>query len=226
MSQSNKILVSGCGFSWSGQEKKTWVNVLKSIGCDITDVGGPAVSNQWIINKAFTSLLSEKYNHVIIQLTSLGKLDVEVDEQRIQELVNADSLRNFTVGNVWPSSHSKEHESKRLYNRWLSSPGLEVEELSCKLIMLDDWCARRGIPLIVLQGYTIPWKLPQAKSILYNKEPLYDLYQHSSLYQFHDHDNQNTVPCLQYHLSLAETITKVVQPNLADRVAKIQQYFG
>jgi hypothetical protein len=48
-----KILISGCGFSFSKQERKTWVNVLKSVGVNIVDVGGPAVSNQWILNKTF-----------------------------------------------------------------------------------------------------------------------------------------------------------------------------
>ena len=64
-----KVLVSGCGFSFGGQERKTWVNVLKSVGVNIVDVGGPAVSNQWILNQAFLKLLEdESINQVILQL--------------------------------------------------------------------------------------------------------------------------------------------------------------
>ena len=112
MSLSNKkFLVSGCGFSWSGQERKTWVNILRAVGVDLVDVGGPAVSNQWIINRAFQQLLANQFDHVIIQLTSLGKLDVEINAER-QHLVNNDSLRNFVVDGIWPSSHSQEHPAK------------------------------------------------------------------------------------------------------------------
>jgi len=34
--------------SYSKQEKPSWVKVLKICGLNIVDVGGPAVSNEWI----------------------------------------------------------------------------------------------------------------------------------------------------------------------------------
>ena len=46
----SKILTSGCGLSWSKQDRPTWVNVLKLCGVEIDDQAGPAISNQLILN--------------------------------------------------------------------------------------------------------------------------------------------------------------------------------
>jgi hypothetical protein len=222
MSLSNKILVSGCGFSWSGQERRTWVSVLKSVGAEITDVGGPAVSNQWIVNKAFTTLLNNDYNHAVIQLTALGKLDVEVDETRIISLVNSDTVRNFTYKGIWPSSHSREHIAKDMYMRYLYSPTLEVEDLYCKILLLENWCNTHRVKLTVLQAYDIPWETRPVSIV--NDTPLYQEYKKSQHYQLHD--VSNSVPCIQYQLAVAETVASIVDPALSERVAKIQHYFG
>ena len=108
MSKSDKkLLVSGCGITFSGQTSKTWVNILSVAGADIIDVGAPAVSNQWIINRAFLQLEADpEIKKAIIQLTAIGKLDVEIDDERVKVLVEPDSIRDFTVDNVWPSSFS------------------------------------------------------------------------------------------------------------------------
>jgi hypothetical protein len=137
MSLSNKkILVSGCGLSWGSQERKTWVNILKIGGASIIDAGGPAVSNQWIINQSILQAMSNTdITHVVIQLTSIGKLDVETNPDRIAELVESDQLRNFTFNGIWPSSHSTNHPAKQLWKTWLSSPGLELQDIFCKLVL-------------------------------------------------------------------------------------------
>ena len=228
MSSSNKkILVSGCGFSWSGQARKTWVNVLRAVGVNIIDVAGPAVSNQWIMNQTFLQLREiDTVDHVVLQLTSIGKLDVEVDDQRKSELVDKDSIRNFVINGVWPSSHSAEHESKRLYNQWLFSPGLETQELFCKLLLLADWCQTRSIPLTVLQAYDIPWTDSQQSAldtIIVNlADPLSDQYRRSVYYQHHDYTEQNTVPCAHYQIELAATVATMVAPMVLDRIQKMQ----
>lgn len=222
-----KILVSGCGFSWGAQVKKTWVNVLRLAGIDIVDVGGPAVSNQWIINRAVEFTINNSTDAMVIQLTGLGKLDVEVNTERQQELVNTDSLRNFTIGNVWPSSRSVEHVSKQLYERWLMSPGLETQDLFCKLAMLKTWCQARKIQLLVLQGYAIPWTGDQVKYLSQHVfepgQPLYEDYRASKYFSYHDHTDQNTVPNLGYQSRLALDICKKVCPTAIEQVTKIQQ---
>ena len=222
MSQSNKkYLVSGCGLSFGGQERKTWVNVLRTAGLNIADVGGPAVSNQWILNKAITAVFENNYDCVIIQLTSLGKLDVEVDPERIKELVEPDTVRNFTYQNIWPSSASLEHTSKQLWRQWLSSPGLEMEDLVCKLLLLDAYCRSRRIQLQVYQGYSIPWSdTPRfmIADIVRTNTNLYDAYPKSDYYQYHDHSN--SVPCLLYQFELAEQIARDCCPEILDRVKK------
>ena len=231
MSQLNKkILVSGCGFSYSGQERKTWVNVLKSVGANITDVGGPAVSNQWVLNKTINELMiNPTYDSVVVQLTSMNKLDVEVDFAREAALVKSDLLRNFIFKGVWPSSHSTEHPAKAMYQSLLYSPGLDLEDVYCKLMLLSDWCGKRGIQLVVLQAYALPWTPIQLDhlvgTVLNLGEPLYTEYQESSHYRYHDHFNSNTVPCIQYHAELAGMIAGIVSRELTTRIDKIQKHF-
>jgi len=229
MSES-KTIISGCGISWSGQERKTWVRILKFIGADILDVGGPAVSNQWIINQSVLSLWNQPVvRRLIIQLTNLGKLDVEVDQARITELVQRDSLRNFVVDGIWPSSSSIEHDSKKLWKQWLFSPRLEIQDLRVKLLLLTEVCQARDIELILVQGYHLPWSEHDAADVMYMVEnhhsPLYDQYQTSIRYQFHDHANHNTVPELGWQINLAKTMCQRFWPNLLPRMDRLSQAF-
>ena len=138
-----KILISGCGLSYSGQERKVWTNILKIAGANIIDVAGPAVSNQWILDQAFITLLNDNtITDAVIQLTSLGKLDVEVNLVRELALVKPDTIRNFIHQGIWPSSASQEHLSKKLWYEYLYSPNLEQQELFCKvLLFLDNFSA-------------------------------------------------------------------------------------
>lgn len=230
MSSSNKkLLISGCGFSWSRQSKKTWVNVLRASGADITDTGGPAVSNQWILNRAFLNLRENQYDHVIIQLTSIGKLDVEIMGNRYRDLVATDSLRNFIVDDIWPSSHSTEHPAKSLYQEFLLSPSLETQDLFCKLLLLEDWCRHRGMRLMVLQAYHIPWSDQQRADLSHliddMEMPLYEKYENSAHYQKHDHSDHNMVPCVDYHCELAMYVAMRTVPELAHKLIRIQEAY-
>jgi hypothetical protein len=233
MSLSNKkILTSGCGVSWSGQTKKTWVNILKAVGANIVDVGGPAVSNQWILNQTIDHVIRHSnIDHVIVQLTSLGKLDVEVDEVRMAELVKTDTIRNFAINGVWPSSASLDHPAKQLWHKWLSSPGLELQDITIKLILLNHWCQTHNICLTVFQGYELPWTQDQ-KSILQSivdtdAEPAAENYVNSHFYQWHDYHNQNTVPCLEYQFEIAVNTAQIIDTTLADRTKQVRsQYFA
>ena len=83
----SKILISGCGMSWSSQERPTWVNVLKLCGVDIEDRAGPAISNQLILNKMLESVMDNNYSQAICQLTSIKKLDVELINDERKALV-------------------------------------------------------------------------------------------------------------------------------------------
>jgi hypothetical protein len=233
MSLSNKkILTSGCGVSWSGQEKKTWVNVLKTVGADIVDVGGPAVSNQWILNRTIDHLIRHSdVDQVIVQLTCLDKLDVEVNDQRIAELVEPDSIRNFTIDGVWPSSASLEHPAKQLWSQWLSSPGLEIQDITVKLVLLNHWCTTHNIALTVFQAYSLPWTQDQ-KQILQSivdtdSEPAAETYAKSHFYQWHDHAGLHNVPCLEYQFELALMMSRVIDTALTNRVQQVRdQYFA
>lgn len=221
----SKILISGCGFSFSKQHSKTWVNIFKSCGLQITDISGPAVSNQYILNKTILELLENpNYDHILIQLTALGKLDVSVDNLRYNELVKNDSLRNFTFNNIWPSSISNEHISKQLYNKWLVSPELEVEDVFVKLSLLN----RLYKNITVIQAYDINWvdKHKTVENLFFNfNQPLESEYKTGEYYKFHNHDNFNTVPCIQYQSYLAVKLSEFLKlsDNTMSKIKNIQR---
>jgi hypothetical protein len=223
-----KLLVSGCGITFSGQAARTWVNILSLAGADIVDVGGPAVSNQWIINRAFLQLEADPtIRQAVIQLTAIGKLDVEVDDERIKVLVEPDSIRDFTVDNVWPSSASEEHESKRLWKQWLSSPGLEQQDIICKLRLLKYWCDAHQVDLVVVQGYDLRWSQDQQgqlASVIDNIEyNIMDEYRNTDWYSSkHSID----VPVIGFQFELALKLAQQIRPDLVDRVEKICQDFA
>lgn len=240
----SKILVSGCGITYSRQKKQTWVNVLKLAGCDILDVGGPAVSNQWILNKFFLACQTDPDIKIgVIQLSGLGKLDVEVDVDRIKKMVLPDPLRPFIIDanhevksfdqidckGIWPSSSSLHHVSKRLWRKWLFSPMLEKEDLYCKLGLLQNFCQQKDIQLHVYQGYQIDWNDQQAsdlKNIIKNIDcDFYSQYLKSAHYCHHDSAGNNTVPCLGYQIELAETIAKELTPAVQIKISKFKDAY-
>jgi hypothetical protein len=222
-----KLLVSGCGLTFSGQQAKTWVNILSLAGADITDVGGPAVSNQWIINRAFLQLEADTdIRQAVIQLTSIGKLDVEVNDERIETLVEPDTIRNFTVDNVWPSSASIEHPSKQLWKQWLFSPKLEQQDVICKLRLLKHWCNTHDVKLTVIQGYKMFWdkdQQAQLASVIDNIEyNIMDHYQGTEWYNSHGNID---VPVIGFQFEIARVVAQQVDVGLVDRVEKICQDF-
>lgn len=236
-----KILISGCGITYSKQQSKTWTNILQFLGCDIVDVSGPAVSNQWIVNKVFLGLQQcPEIKTAVIQLTSLKKLDVEVDLERISNLVKSDPLRNFIIDEkfqvtsaeqinstgIWPSSVSNHHESKKQWYKWLCSPGLEKEDLYCKLLLLDVYCKQHDITLQVYQGYDIDWTTQQIvglQNIIKNQDlTWHSAYLKSSHYQNHNHKNQNPVPCIGYQLEIAQTVARELPQHIQDKIAKLK----
>ena len=231
LSTNKKTLISGCGFSWSGQERITWVKILKLLSNSIVDVGGPAVSNQFIINNTVEELFKNNYEYVVVQLTSVGKLDVEIKtELQHSELVVKDSIRNFTYNNIWPSSMSADHISKKLYYDWLYSPGLEINSLWKDLILLSNYCKIKNCKLIVFQGYKIKWtdyQIESLSSVMNTDRVLYDDYTGSEYYSYHDYTDKNTVPCKEYQVMLAEEIANLISIKEISKINKIKsQIYG
>lgn len=219
-----KVLISGCGLSWSGQKRKTWVNVLKLTGLTVIDVGGPAVSNQWILNSAIEYVLANNVDYVVIQLSSLGKLDVEINNaERQAELVNKDELRNFTVNGIWPSSVSIDHIAKQQWQQWLFSPRLEIQDIEVKLRLLKFYCDSKGIALLVLKGYNLP--TDALNDIIYNPLCLYDDYVNSTNYVYHDHSEQNAVPCIEFQFEIAKLVDHALALRVTQRLEKVSQQY-
>ena len=220
-----KILISGCGISWSGQEgRKTWGNILKVAGADVVDVGGPAVSNQWILNRAIDYVLKNLVDAVVIQLTSLGKLDVEVDHNRELTLVQPDTIRNFVIDGVWPSSASLEHPSKKLWYDYLYSPGLELQDIKVKLELLKFYCDRNKIQLLVLKGYDLP--NCTFDNLISNNVSIYEQYLADPMYVYHNEAKQRSVPCIEFQFNIAYQIVNALGINVLPRLDIIQvQYW-
>ena len=241
MSLSNTtVLVNGCGITYSQQKIKTWANILQLTGCKIVDVSGPAVSNQWILNKTLLGLQQHPdVKTAVVQLTSLGKLDVYVDQKRIDQLVVKDPLRNFIIDEnfqvktrdqidttgIWPSSGSNHHESKKQWYEWLVSPFLEKEDIYCKLILLDNYCQQRNIKLHVYQGYQIEWSFQQVlglQNIIKNiGSSFYSEYLQSSHYLTHDHKN-TSVPGMGYQIEIAQIIANHLPQPIQDKLVKFK----
>lgn len=206
----SKILISGCGISWSSQERPTWVSVLKICGLDIDDRAGPAISNQLILDQLIEAVMDKQYDQVICQLTSMGKLDIEIiNDIRKKELVDPDSIRNFIYKNYWPSSYSEEHLSKKLYYEYLHSPTLEENNLIHKWMLLDRLCQVKNTKLHTVLGYAINWQNHQYKNIKTNFNfKIYEYYKQSEFYKYHDHGLGNTVPNKNFAVWFAKYVNK------------------
>jgi len=206
----SNILISGCGMSFSGQERPTWVKVLKICGLPITDVGGPAVSNEWILNSLINGIVKHKPSHVICQLTGTRKLDVESNDERYNELVKTDSMRNFTYKNIWPSSSSTNHRIKKDYYKWLYSEKIDVDNTAVKLFAVSEMCKTRNIELYIIQGYSINWNDHHLLKyvnidINFNME---DYYKQGEFYKLHDHSSGMNVPCKEFMKHFAKKVNK------------------
>jgi hypothetical protein len=234
-------LISGCGITYETAAYKTWPRVLKSLGYNIFDTSGPAVSNQWILNKALLKLLVMRdIDTVILQLTDIGKLDIEVSQDRLHALVINDTLRNFVItpdhdvvkiddnnadkidpGSIWPSSFSLDHPAKRSWKQYLYSASLEMEDIFCKLILFQEYCQKNHIRFLVFQGYALPWQSNQSdrlESIVKNAgTSFYGEYLQSEFYQLHDHSAKNTVPCFPYQIRIAQKIAQYIDMDLDTR---------
>lgn len=219
MSLSKKFLINGCGYTfWRKARYKTWAKIFALLPYPSNNLAIPAVSNQWIVDETFHALVDDpEISDVIIQLTSIGKLDVEISGER-QAMVDSDTLRNFTFNGVWPSSHSQDHESKRYWKKYLWSPKLEIKELCAKIVMLDTWCKVNQKKFFCYQAYPIPWDDRQRqmlKHIIRNIDNDWDtIYRASDFYNNHDHSESNTVPCWDYQVEIARNVAEDIGLNI------------
>lgn len=206
----SKILISGCGISWSKQERPSWVKVLKLCGADINDISGPAISNTLILNRSLSEVIKNEYDQCVCQLTMLGKLDVEITGEDREKLWRDDPIRNFTQDDFWPSSLSDHHQAKKTYYKYLYSPTIEQDDLIYKVLLLQKICKEKNIRLHTILGYNINIEI-QKRSLLdidftYN---IYDDYRQGAYWQYHDHNNtKNTVPNKYFQIYLAKKINK------------------
>lgn len=219
----SSILTSGCGITFLRQDRASWTKVLRVCGIDIIDAGGPAVSNEYILNKTIDTLCiwDQQIDHVVCQLTSLGKLEIDVsgtEYKHRQRLLQTDSMRNFTWEGLWPSSVSKSSNIKKDYYKWCYSERLELQNIIVKLTLLDMLCRDKQIPLTVLQGYFIPWKNVRSESYMNMLDKInfdrdfviYDYYKNNESYALHDFTNGNNLPNKQFAVHFAKKMNSEI----------------
>ena len=190
----SKILISGCGISFPG-ERPTWIKVLELCKLDITDLSGPAIGNYLILNQLLIELNKNSYTHCICQLTFLGKLDVQLTE-RNRFLMEQDTVRNFEYQGFWPSSASRDHEYKRIWEDYLYSPVLEYQDILLKIEHLKMLCERLDVQLYIIQGY----------DLALNSYNIMDDYEQDETYCLHEQGQ--SVPCVEFQIKLAERINR------------------
>ena len=191
------------------QERPTWANVIKLCGVEIDDQAGPAISNQMILNNMIESVMDNDYDQAICQLTRTGKLDIELTNDHRKEVMQKDTIRNFTYKNYWPSSLSDEHQSKKLYYKYLHSPTTEQSDILYKWLLLERLCRDKEIVLHTLFGYKIKWSNEKHKLIKADHNYyVYDDYKNGDYYKYHDHSvgEKNTVPNKYFQVHLAKKI--------------------
>ena len=206
----SNILISGCGITFQGKDP-TWAKVFRLAGAKMKDVSGPAISNDLIVNNLIEELYKNDYSHVICQLTSWGKLDVELNEHN-QKLSETDTIRNFTHNGYWPSSTSVDHESKQMYYKYLYSPIIEEQNIIFKLLLLQKLCQDSDTQLMIIQGYNLKWTNSlYTKLKLFKDFIIYDDYVSSKHYNGHEY---GLVPSKQYMILLANKINDSLKIDL------------
>ncbi len=217
----SSILTSGCGITFAQQGRPSWTKVLRVCGVEIVDAGGPAVSNEYILNNTIKHLanLQSPVDHVVCQLTGLGKLDIDVHgvpyEHR-KQLTHTDTMRNFVWDGVWPSSTSKTTNIKKEYYKWIYSERLELENIIIKLSLIEQMCKDKKLPLTILQGYFIPWKNVKSETYIAMYQALsfdknfviQDYYETTKCYEHHDSSNGNNLPNKQFAVHFAKKMNK------------------
>ena len=207
-----KILIGGCGLSFSRQTSKTWVNLWRASGANLVDVSGPAVSNDYILNQTIFELFKNNYDIVIIQLSFLGKLDVDIsDTERHAELVLQDPVRNFTLKNIWPSSNSNHHIAKKLYNYYLQSDSIELDNINAKLLLLDRYCKNKNINLYIFLGYPINGEVSFVNT--------------QSLTELFAPDANGLTPNIMSQFEIAKHISKIAYPELFKSIKLLEESY-
>lgn len=201
----SKILISGCGLTFSG-ERPTWTKVLKLAGADMLDLSGPAISNTLILNNLLSALYTDAtFSHVICQLTSMGKLDVELNNNN-RFLMETDSIRNFSFQGYWPSSVSLDNDIKKNWKEYLYSPSLEEQDVIFKCLLLEKLCEEKNIPLLILLGYDIDWTNPLHTEVTFNEYIIYNEYKKDPSYDPKNNTPANNVPVTEFQIRLAKHI--------------------
>lgn len=158
------------------------------------------------------AVLHGNYSQAVCQLTNTGKLDVEITEHRKKELVEKDKIRNFTHKELWPSSVSAEHISKKLYYQYLYSRTMEQKDIVHKWMLLYKLCQEKKIKLHTLFGYKINWAQDELRDRIKAEHDytIWDDYISSKYYEFHDHSSgeRNTVPNKYFMIYLARKINR------------------
>lgn len=203
----SKLITAGCGISQRDfKHYPIWVHFptlthkLKHIS-----IGGPAVGNEYIGRTCKKHILENlDVEAVIIQWTSIGKLDLFVENKETLAQIKDFNLRNFIVDmnatvvdskGFWPSSHSNDNIIKEVYNSVFKSNIYEHMKDLEQILDIQTLCELHGIPYYFFFGYAFDFdfikETPELQHLYYNinwnkfitPKPIYEIYKESEEFE-------------------------------------------
>jgi len=250
----SKLITSGCGISQREfKHYPIWVHFptlthkLKHIS-----IGGPAVGNEYIGRTCKKHILENTdVDAVIIQWTSIGKLDLFVEDEDTLFQIKNFNLRNFVVdmdANVvdgrgfWASSSSDDNMLKELYNDIFRSRIYEHMRDLEQILDVQNLCELRNIPYYFFFGYSFDFdfikETPELQylynNIKWNKfvthEAIYDTYKESEEFELDvfDKDPQYMSPNSAFQIDFyIKNITPILNkhfPAIKFDIKRLQEH--
>jgi hypothetical protein len=160
-----QTLLSGCSLSdWCGfgqevqrnnnlppmavignhQDPRCWYNILaQRLNLDLTNVSYGGFSNEEILSQAQKELcLNHDYQLVIIQLTGTQR----------RWFYRADNPFAFCMAHGANSQNAQEKNMLEYFRVYFNNELIEIERTLIALVLMQDFLAARGVPLVVING--------------------------------------------------------------------------
>lgn len=222
------LVTAGCGISQKSFERwKTWPWF-----CDMThmgnhvNVGVPAAGNNIIRRTIVKQMLMNHVKVGIVTWTSIGKLDLHIEQEHIGKEIKTYNLRNFLVdltgevqtGNTgyWPSSVGVDNRIKAWYSTNLRSKFNDYYEFLENILITQTIAEKQNTKLYMFISYKVDFdyiKSNDELSLIYNNinwndfvtlDILGDNYENSEWKKYSTDQEYGLVPVIGWHWDFYE----------------------